>query len=255
MRTKEAARPPIMDLVERPIIRIPSSAATAEGFQAWIESEQRPRGVRLSFLDDAIRLVIPRVMHLDLPTSALTLDGFCDWADSPQWPDRGRFSFLDQEVFIDVSPESIESHTKVKDAVNRCISVLVADLDLGEYLPDGAMILNKRGKVANEPDAAFIRYETTEAGRVVFTSRSEDGEGDTIIEGTPDWVVEIVSPSSVSKDTRRLRRNYLRAGIPEYWLIDARGDDIDFQILVRQPRRYVQVPADQGLAALSGVRP
>jgi Uma2 family endonuclease len=51
------------------------------------------------------------------------------------------------------------------------------------------------------------------------------------IVGSPDMVSEIVSDSSVTKDTRELLSAYHRARIREYWLIDARGDHIQFQIL------------------------
>src|SRR5262249_34297703 len=59
--------------------------------------------------------------------------------------------------------------------------------------------------------------------------------------GRPDWVVEIVSRSTVHKDTQRLRTLYHRAGIPEYWLIDARGAEIEFQILVWRKKGNVAV--------------
>jgi Uma2 family endonuclease len=35
------------------------------------------------------------------------------------------------------------------------------------------------------------------------------------LEGTPDWVLEVVSQSSVAKDTKWLRESYHKAGIPE----------------------------------------
>jgi Uma2 family endonuclease len=44
--------------------------------------------------------------------------------------------------------------------------------------------------------------------------------------------VEVVSASSVRKDRVLLREAYRRAGVPEYWVIDARGDAIHFDILL-----------------------
>jgi hypothetical protein len=41
-----------------------------------------------------------------------------------------------------------------------------------------------------------------------------------------------------------LRQQYYFAGIPEYWLINARGDDVDFQILARGADDYVAVVPD-----------
>jgi Uma2 family endonuclease len=39
---------------------------------------------------------------------------------------------------------------------------------------------------------------------------------------------------------------YDRAGIPEYWLVDALGDEIDFKIFRRVARRYIATEAERG---------
>ena len=54
-------------------------------------------------------------------------------------------------------------------------------------------------------------------------------------------VLEVISPSSEEKDTEIMPRLYWRAGIPEYWLIDVRGDRLDFRILRRGARGYTAV--------------
>ena len=66
------------------------------------------------------------------------------------------------------------------------------------------------------------------------------------VEGTPDWVLEIVSKHSVQKDTQLLRAAYFRAGIPEYWLIDARTEPLKFDILRRTAKGYVSVRRQNG---------
>ena len=51
--------------------------------------------------------------------------------------------------------------------------------------------------------------------------------------GSADLVVEIVSDSSVKKDTRRLPAAYFQAGVREFWLVDARGEKPVF--IIHQP--------------------
>jgi Uma2 family endonuclease len=51
-------------------------------------------------------------------------------------------------------------------------------------------------------------------------------------------VLEVVSRSSVQKDTRNLREDYWQAGVREYWLIDARTDPLPFDILRHTPKGY-----------------
>lgn len=174
-----------------------------------------------------------------VPASAHTLAGFRAWARSGEFPERGRISFLGREIHIDMSPEELETHNKVKGEVGYALIGLNKKRKLGEFYSDRALLTNEEANISTEPDAAFATWETLEAGRLRLVPR-ENEEGEYIeLEGTPDWVLEIVSKSSVTKDTRELREGYYRAGVPEYWLIDARGEEIDFQILVRGPDGYV----------------
>ena len=59
-------------------------------------------------------------------------------------------------------------------------------------------------------------------------------------------VLEVVSRSSVQKDTRNLREDYWQAGVREYWLIDARPDPLTFDILRHTPRGYRAAPKKDG---------
>jgi Uma2 family endonuclease len=69
------------------------------------------------------------------------------------------------------------------------------------------------------------------------------------LEGTPDMVLEVVSPSSVQKDTVELRDLYWRAGVNEYWLVDARGDHLVFDILRHTPEGYLATDLQEGWLA------
>ena len=50
----------------------------------------------------------------------------------------------------------------------------------------------------------------------------------------------------MKKDTELLLDAYHRAGIPEYWIINARFDEVSFQILRRQRARYVVIKSSDG---------
>jgi Uma2 family endonuclease len=58
--------------------------------------------------------------------------------------------------------------------------------------------------------------------------------------------LEVVSAKSVRKDTRELRSLYWRAGIPEYWLVDARGRTPRFDILRHGARGYTTTRSRRG---------
>lgn len=44
--------------------------------------------------------------------------------------------------------------------------------------------------------------------------------------GAPNWIIEIVSPSTASHDYIRKLNLYAEAGVEEYWIIDPRNENI-----------------------------
>ena len=184
-----------------------------------------------------------------VPASARTLDGFRAWATSEDFPERGRFSFLDGEVFIDMSPEELETHNKIKVEIGRVLPGINKSAKLGQFYADRALLTNVAGNLSTEPDAMFATWETLESKRLRMVPQKKDEEQSLELEGTPDWVLEIVSDSSVRKDTKLLRKQYFLAGVSEYWLVDARGEEIDFQMLVRGATDFEPVVGQKGWLA------
>jgi Uma2 family endonuclease len=181
-----------------------------------------------------------------IPVSAFTLAGFRDWATSDAFPEHVRASFIDQEIYLDMSNEDPETHVGVKTEIVRVLANLNRDHELGKFYGDGLLVTNEAAGVSNNPDASFLSRECLQTGRARVVPR-EGKEGRYIeIEGSPDWVLEAISDSSVEKDTKRLRAAYHRAGITEYWLIDARGGDVVFQILHWRKTGYAAAPVRDG---------
>jgi Uma2 family endonuclease len=181
-----------------------------------------------------------------VPPSAYTLAGFRAWAVSDEFPQRGRVSFLDGELVIDMSPEELNVHAQVKVEVSSKIYMLVKKSRLGLFYADRALLTNEDAELSTEPDSVFATWKTLQAERLRLVPLVNDPLRSKELQGTPDWVLEIVSDSSVQKDTQRLRVLYHRAGIPEYWLIDARGSQIDFQILLRGKADYEPAETTRG---------
>ena len=59
-------------------------------------------------------------------------------------------------------------------------------------------------------------------------------------------MLEVVSDSSEEKDTVQLREAYHRAGVAEYWVVDARGEEVEFQVLHRRRTGFAAVPVREG---------
>jgi Uma2 family endonuclease len=171
---------------------------------------------------------LPGPTGLRIPASAATLDGFRDWFASPSFPDGVHASLIRGELVLEPSTEDLLTHNQVKTIVAAVLARLVEEADAGYFCGDGMLLSNAAAGISTVPDAVFAGYTSIESGRVRIATI---GEGTALVEwqGTPDWVLEIVSDSSVQKDTRDLFDGYARAGIPEYWIIDARGEAIDFR--------------------------
>ena len=183
-------------------------------------------------------------VEVRVPSSAYTLEGFRAWAVSDDFPNRGRLTFAGGELIVDMSPESFEEQGAVKTEICRVLSQVVRERKLGHFRIDRTLISNRKAGLSNEPDSLFVARDAVKAGRVTFVPEVGRPQSSKEIVGTVDWVLEIVSPSSRRKDAHVLRDAYFRAGIPEYWLIDVLGDEIDFQILV---------PGDGGYQPMSPV--
>lgn len=176
-----------------------------------------------------------------------TLEEFRHWATTHA-PEQGpRFTFVHGEFIADMSNENPETHILIKGALNTTLGLLVQTHDLGRYYPDGLLITNLLGGVSNNPDASFASWDTLATGRLRPGRTPAGRERPNEMEGTPDWVCEVVSPSSVRKDTVLLPEAYYRAGIGEMWLIDFRDDRRRFDVLLPGLDGYeVQTPDAEG---------
>jgi Uma2 family endonuclease len=176
-----------------------------------------------------------------IPDWVRDFDSFRRWARSSEFPESGGISFIDGEIWVDFSMEQLFSHNRVKTAVTYAVMRLLSETRTGDYVGDRMLLSNVSAKLASEPDGLYYHWSTVQSGRLKLVESAD--EGCTELDGTPDMVMEIVSRTSVRKDTLVLPDSYWEAGIPEYWLIDARGPEPKFDILSHSPAGYVPTEA------------
>lgn len=136
--------------------------------------------------------------------------------------------WVDGEVIIYMPPS--DKHQNISQFLSTLLNLFVQFFKLGiiRYapfevkLPDGP---------AREPDLIFIANDNLA------------GHSPERFAGSPDLLVEIISPSSVTEDRVRKFTEYEQAGVPEYWLIDPRPhqQQADFYVL-GEDKRYHPVP-------------
>lgn len=179
-----------------------------------------------------------------IPPWVVDLGSFRRWLHSPDFPEQGRLGFLAGEVWADMSREQLFSHNQLKNEIGFTLTGVVKAAKLGRFFPDGALLSNAEVDFTSQPDGTLVSRKALASGRVRLVEDTKDGYLE--LEGTPEMVLEIVSDSSVQKDTVLLRDLYWQAGINEYWLIDARGKRLSFDLLRHTPRGYVATRRQQG---------
>ena len=192
-------------------------------------AEPKPKSVGLA--SKPAQAIAPEVVddgHIMVPVWVRDLESFRQWARSDEFPEEGRICWFGQ-IWIDMSKEQLFSHNQIKAEVTFTVKEFQHETQSGTYFTDGARISNVDADLSAVPDGLFIKHETFQSGQIVMRDAAS-GAGPVELEGTPDVAIEIISPSSVGKDTKILTEKYWLAGIPEYWLIDAQGEQLSFKL-------------------------
>ena len=171
-----------------------------------------------------------------IPSWVNDLESFRRWSRTDDYPEQGWVSFLDGEIWVDMDMEQLFTHNQVKTEFTVVLGRLTKEEEMGYFFSDRALLSNESANLSTERDGTFCSFDALEERRVCLVEGLEEGHVE--IEGTPDMVLEIVSRHSVRKDTKILRNLYWRAGILEYWLVDARKTPLQFDILRWSERGY-----------------
>jgi Uma2 family endonuclease len=178
--------------------------------------------------------------RLRIPSGIGSLEAFSRWVTSEDCPEKLRVAWLAGTLWVDMTMEQLYTHNQVKGECGRVLATVVRTLNVGMYIPDGMHLRNPGADLSTIPDGLFISYDAFRSGRVRQVAGARAGVVE--LEGSPEMVLEVVSESSLEKDTVTLPVLYHRAGVNEFWRIDARGE-LRFEILHRTESGYV--PAEE----------
>jgi len=122
------------------------------------------------------------------------------------FPDDGkRHELIDGEHFVSASPETY--HQK--------LSMRIAFQLFGQIEVPG------KGEVFPAPtDLKFSEIDVVVPDILVVLAPRLRIITSKLIQGAPDLVVEILSPSTKARDRRNKLALFQKAGVPEYWIVD-----------------------------------
>lgn len=126
-------------------------------------------------------------------------------------PEDKRYEIIDGELFMTPSPKTMHQRLIVK--LFRIIDDFVSKGELGEvFIAPYDVALSKHDIV--QPDIIFVSKERSN----IITELN--------IQGSPDMVIEILSPSTKERDLVLKRKLYAAFGIKEYWIVDPENEKI-----------------------------
>ena len=138
------------------------------------------------------------------PGVKLTYDDFVLFPD-----DGKRHELIDGEHYVTPSP-----NLKHQAIVRNLVTII------GSFLRTGRM-----GKVYSAPlDVVFSHFDVVEPDLLYVSEARREVLTHQNIQGAPDLVVEVGSPSTRRRDEKLKHRLYERFGVSEYWVVDP---DID----------------------------
>jgi Uma2 family endonuclease len=168
---------------------------------------------------------------LEIPLGLTSLEDFRRWAASDSFPESGRIDCLAGRIEVDMAPEDIFCHGVLKTELAAVLYERIKRQGRGRVFLDCTRISSPRAELSVEPDILFVSHSSLADGRIRLVPKAGGQQGRFIeFEGAADLIVEIVSDSSVTKDTKHLPPAYWTAGVGEFWLVDARGEELIFQI-------------------------
>ena len=129
------------------------------------------------------------------------------YAEFARLPESGstRYEIIDDELYVTPAPGV--RHQRVVKRLVRTLDDFVEAHSLGEVFISPLDVLFGQGDYV-EPDVLFVRKDRAD----VVTDRG--------IDGPPDLVVEVLSPSTEPRDRGIKLERYRHYGVPEYWIVD-----------------------------------
>jgi Uma2 family endonuclease len=140
-------------------------------------------------------------MSIDTAVRRWTYDEFARLPD-----DGNRYEIIAGDLYVTPAPTLI--HQRIVTRLVGTLDSFVREYSLGELFVGPVDVLFAEGDYL-EPDLAFVRADRT----AILKERG--------IEGAPDLVIEVVSPSTAGRDRTLKRERYAAYGVAEYWVVDA----------------------------------
>ncbi len=132
------------------------------------------------------------------------------YADYLKWPDDERWELIDGEAYAMAPAPTISHQTLVLSIAKQIDEAL-------DGAPCRALIAPVDVLLPSLDEAD--KHTTTVVQPDIFVVCDPEKITERNVRGAPDWIIEVLSPSTARHDHLTKRDLYQRAGVREYWLV------------------------------------
>ena len=151
------------------------------------------------------------------------------YQDYLSWPDGERWELI-EGVAYNMSPAPNEKHQRISQNLSSTIWAFLKGKTCRVYSAPFDVRLPEPGQSADETDTVV------QPGISVFCDTKKlDNQGAV---GAPDWVIEILSPSTATKDLNLKLLLYQTHGVGEYWIVDPETERVLVHHFDTKLKRY-----------------
>jgi len=135
-----------------------------------------------------------------------------NYQDYLQLPEDKRYEIIDGDLFMVPSPNERHQH-------------ILSNIF---YVLFGYVRKNKLGTVYCAPfDILFSEEDIVQPDIIFVSNKNKKIITKDNIQGAPDLLVEILSPSTSKRDIGIKKKLYARHGVREYWIVDPEREMVD----------------------------
>lgn len=168
-----------------------------------------------------------------LPGPPPSFEAVRAWKNSDDRPTTGRYTYLGDRFEIDLTMESLNSHSTPKVEIASALRNWAKQGRRAVVTVDAFSLVEPSVDLSCEPDVLLVLRDSIQAGRVTLTPKvNREGEWTEAV-GAADLVVEVVSDSSTAKDVRLEPPLLFAAGVREFWRADCRGERCELAVMSR----------------------
>ncbi|MBF0254944.1 MAG: Uma2 family endonuclease [Gammaproteobacteria bacterium] len=147
---------------------------------------------------------------------ALRDEQYHSYKDYLSWPDEVRYELIDGVAYA-MAPAPTQSHQLVVGELFRQIANALLGKSCQAFVAPLDVRLPRLGPSSKDAFKDENIDTVVQPDLVVVCDRNKrDRRG---ILGAPDWIIEVLSPSSAIHDLVSKRQLYERSGVREYWLV------------------------------------